>query len=314
MSPPEHSQGRPALPQRTADDVSIQVLGEVTAEQAGAVFSLAAAAGAADGAGPLSEEVLLHLRYGGDSQARNLLLYSGGQLAGYAHLAPPGPQVRSGELVIHPAQRERGLGRALLQELLALGGGAEVRLWAHGDLPAAGRLAAAAGLSRARALWQMRRPLAEPLPAPAYPAGVALRTFRPGQDEDAWLAVNARAFASHPEQGRWGRADLLRREQEPWFDPAGFFLAERNGRLAGFHWTKVHTPSVGEVYVVGVNPQEQGTGLGRALTLTGLHHLRERGLGEVMLYVDEGNSAAIRLYESLGFAHTGTDVMFQRPA
>jgi mycothiol synthase len=142
-----------------------------------------------------------------------------------------------------------------------------------------------------------------------------VRTFRVGQDEDAWGAVNHRAFAHHPEQGSWTRADLELREREPWFDPDGFFLAERHHGLAGFHWTKIHagqagSAAVGEVYVVGVDPAEQGSGLGRALTLIGLQYLRGRGLGEVMLYADESNAAAISLYESLGFAHTATDVMF----
>jgi mycothiol synthase len=301
------------------------VLGEVSTEAADAVLHLAAAATAADGTAPLSEQVLLHLRYGGDAAARNLLLYQAGNLAGYAHLDPPGPAAgRSGELVIHPASRQQGLGLALARALLAARDGTEIRVWAHGDLPAARRLAAASGFTRARALWQMRRPLAAPLPEPARPAGITFRTFAPGQDEEAWLSLNARAFASHPEQGGWTRADLDHREQEPWFDPAGFFLAERGPRLAGFHWTKVHAAAggqpdtaparaVGEVYVVGVDPDERGTGLGRALTLAGLHYLRERGLPEVMLYVDESNTAAIRLYGSLGFTHTGTDVMFRHP-
>ncbi len=294
--------------------------GEVSEAAADGALRLAAAAAATDGVGPLSEQVLLHLRYGGDPAARNLLLESAGELAGYAHLDPPGPAGRSGELVVHPAHRRRGLGLALAQAVLAARDGAEVRIWAHGDLPAARRLAALTGFTRARALWQMRRPLPGRLPEAAFPAGVTVRSFTPGADEEAWLALNARAFASHPEQGAWGRGDLDQREREEWFDPAGFFLAERVGRLAGFHWTKVHkagsagSGEVGEVYVVGVDPDERGTGLGRALTLAGLHHLRDLGLAEVMLYVDEANTPAIRLYESLGFTHTGTDVMFRHPA
>lgn len=294
--------------------------GEVTAAEADGVLRLADAAAATDGVGPLSEQVLLHLRYGGDPAARNLLLESAGELAGYAHLDPPGPAGRSGELVVHPGHRHRGLGLALARAVLAARDGAEVAIWAHGDLPAARRLAALAGFARARALWQMRRPLEGRLPDPVFPAGITVRSFIPGADEEAWLALNARAFASHPEQGAWARADLDHREREEWFDAAGFFLAERGSRLAGFHWTKVHkagsagSGEVGEVYVVGVDPDERGTGLGRALTLAGLHHLRERGLAEVMLYVDESNAPAIRLYESLGFAHTGTDVMFRHPA
>ena len=202
-------------------------------------------------------------------------------------------------------------------------------MWAHGDLPAARALAHRAGFARVRSLWRMRRPLADPLPDPVVPAGSHAAHVSVGADEAAWLDLNRKAFASHPEQGAWTAEDLSLREREPWFDPAGFFLAERDGKLAGFHWTKVHYQAatktrpgsarseghepIGEVYVVGVDPAAQGSGLGRALTLAGLRYLRSRGLPEVMLYVDEDNAPAIRLYESLGFAHQGTDVMFRHP-
>jgi mycothiol synthase len=274
-----------------------------------------------DEVSPLSEHVLLHLRYGGDRQARNVLLRTGGELTGYAHLDPTDPvEGPSGEMVIHPAYRGRGQGLMVVKALLAEADGHPLRLWAHGDAPAASALAAAAGFERIRALWQMRRSLRARLEEPSYPAGVSLRTFVVGQDEDAWVALNKRAFAHHPEQGTWTGEDLGLREREPWFDPAGFFLAERDGQLVGFHWTKIHggdTASthehdpIGEVYVVGVDPGQQGSGLGRALTLTGLRYLRSRGLASVMLYVDEDNTPAIRLYESLGFSHHSTDVMFR---
>jgi mycothiol synthase len=320
------------------------------------VLRLVTAAAAEDGVFPLSEHVMLHLRYGGpapgpeavvtapgDDGRRgtggspqgglDLVAADAGQITGYAHLDDDGASGASGELVIDPAHRGQGAGRALVAELAARAGDAPLRVWAHGDLPAAAALARAAGFGRVRALWQMRRSLREPLREPSVPRGISLRTFRPGRDEDEWLGVNARAFAGHPEQGRWTRPDLDLRVQEPWFDPAGFFLAERDGRLVGFHWTKVHGSGrpddggvpgpgpashppgsggeIGEVYVVGVDPTEQGTGLGKALTLIGLRYLRDdRGLSEVMLYVDEGNSAAIRMYESLGFTRYATDVMY----
>jgi len=300
------------------------VQGRISEPQTAEVLGLVAAATDEDGVSPLSEHVLLHLRYGGDPEARNLLLTEGGELAGYAHLDPTDPvEGPSGELVVHPAHRGHGLGLALTRALLAEAGPRPLRLWAHGDLPAAAALATAAGFERVRALWTMRRPLQTPLGTPELAEGITVRTFRVGHDEDAWIAINRRAFAGHPEQGAWTRADLDLREQEPWFDPDGFFLAEREGRLAGFHWTKVHGShpgapahgheAIGEVYVVGVDPAEQGTGLGRALTLIGLRYLRSRGLPEVMLYVDEANTAAIRLYESLGFTQWDTDVMFRHP-
>jgi mycothiol synthase len=291
----------------------------LTAVQADEVLALVEAARLADGVAPLSEHGMLHLRYDGTDGGRDFIVMTGGEIAGYAYLDPPsargdhrGEGEVTGELVIHPEHRRQGLGRALTGALADATCGHVLRLWAHGDLPAAAALARMAGFERFRALWQMRRSLGEPLAAPAIPAGRALRTFVPGQDEDEWLELNGRAFAKHPEQGGWTRHDLDLREQEPWFDPAGFFIAERDGRMTGFHWTKVHSPDLGEVYVVGVDPDEQGSGLGRALTLAGLRHLRDLGVDQAMLYVDEDNVPAIRMYEGLGFTRATVDAMYRR--
>jgi mycothiol synthase len=320
----------------------IRVSGQLARQEAAAVLDLVQHAADEDGVSPLSEHVMLHLRYGGDPRARNVLLWHDGKLAGYGHLDLTDPvEGPGGEMVIDPSARRQGLG-LMLGRALSEEGGAGLRLWAHGDLPAAARLASAAGFSRSRALWQMRRSLQAHVGKPQLADGITVRAFIVGQDEDAWVDLNQRAFARHPEQGAWTRADLDLREREPWFDPDGFFLAERDGHLAGFHWTKIHGGSseprqpaaeaaeavgpavtglavtghgheaIGEVYVVGVDPAERGSGLGRALTLIGLRYLRGRGLSQVMLYVDETNTAAIGLYESLGFTHWDTDVMFSR--
>ncbi|HTP16000.1 MAG TPA: mycothiol synthase [Streptosporangiaceae bacterium] len=329
--PPSPSRaGPPDLPAAVPHHVvagaaAIEVTERLDRRAISAVLELVRLATEEDGVSPLSEHVQLHLRYGGDPRARNLLLYAGRDLAGYAHLDPTDPVAGpSGELVIHPAHRGHGQGLALTEALAAEAGDRPLRLWAHGDLPAAARLAAAAGFRRTRALWQMRRSLQARIGKPRLADGLSLRTFVVGEDEDAWTQLNRKAFSRHPEQGAWTRADLELREREPWFDPAGFFLAERDGRLAGFHWTKIHGAGeepgsaahepIGEVYVVGVDPGERGTGLGRALTLAGLRYLRDRGLFQVMLYVDEANTPAIGLYESLGFTHWDTDVMFARPS
>ena len=300
----------------------------LTPDEVAAVRALVDEVAEQDGHLPFSEHVLLHLPLGGDEDVRHVLVESGRRLVGYAHLdvtdLVAGP---SGELAVRPADRRSGVGRRLVEELVrdgdAVPGDGPLRLWAHGEHPAAAALAGAMGFSRGRVLWQMRRPLTGELPPYALPDGVSLRSFEVGQDEQEWTGLNARAFADHPDQGRWGVEEVLLREKEPWFDPDGFLLAERDGRLVGFHWTKVHgsEPSpdpehphgpVGEVYVVGVGPSEQGLGLGRAVTLAGLHSLQRRGLDEVMLYVDEGNPVAIRVYEKLGFTRAATDVCWSR--
>jgi mycothiol synthase len=214
-----------------------------------------------------------------------------------------------------------------LRQLLDRAGDGPLSIWAHGDLPGSAELLAPHGFERARVLLQMRRDLVgvEGDPRPGLPDDVRVLPFRPGRDESAWLAVNAAAFAHHPEQGGWTADDLRLREAEEWFDPAGFLLAWRGdpddgGALLGFHWTKVHFPGdvgpepVGEVYVLGIAPEAQGLRLGRALTDLGLAHLRSRGLREVLLYVEEDNAAAVHLYEGRGFRRFSVDVLWRLPA
>lgn len=295
------------------------------------VLALAGAASDTDGAYPLSEHVVLHVRHGGEAPAVHLLApAAGGGLAGYAHVDTT-DQVdgASAELVVHPMHRRRGLGRALVDAAVRVAEEADprgrLRLWAHGDHPSANALALSSGFERARVLFQLRRSLFAEVPAPHLADGVRLRAFEPGRDERAWLAVNRRAFADHPDQGRWTATDLRLRMAEPWFDPAGFLLAERDGgeadgKLLGFHWTKVHGgdggehqhPAIGEIYVLGVDPDAHGLGLGTALSLAGLRYLRSRGLEQAMLYVDESNRTALALYTKIGFARWTTDVSFRR--
>ena len=280
------------------------------------VLALARIAGDADGADPLDEHVLLRLR-DPEAPAVHLTAHAAdGTLTGYAHLDTTDPAGIGVELVVHPTYRRQGTGRALARGVLA-GAVGPLRAWAHGDHPSAAALAVDLGFTRARVLWQLRRPLTGALVEPRLPDGVELRAFRPGEDDDAWLALNARAFAQHPEQGRWTPADLRVRLAEPWFDPAGFLLAVESatGRLLGFHWTKVHerpgSARIGEVYVLGVDPSAHGGGLGKALTSAGLAYLRDRRvLDRVMLYVDESNTSAVALYERLGFARWSAHVNY----
>jgi len=283
------------------------------------VLALLDAAAAADGVRPLSEDAQLRLQHRSPG-GHDVAIRGGDALAGYARLDDG-----AAELVVHPAARRRGVGARLLDRVLELAGDRELSIWAHGDLPGSAELLRSRGFDRARVLLQMRMPLdaVDADPRPDLPDGVQVAPFVPGRDEDAWLRVNARAFAWHPEQGRMTRADLELREAEPWFDPDGFLMAWRGdpadgGTLLGSHWTKVHPPgdaadhAVGEVYVLGVDPDAQGLRLGRALTDLGLAHLRARGLTEVLLYVEEDNAAAVRLYESRGFRRFAVDVAWRR--
>jgi mycothiol synthase len=256
---------------------------------------IASAAEATDGVAPLDEATWLTLRNRPD-QVRCWVRDDAFALLIRGELS----------VVVHPDARRRGVGGRLLAEVLADVGEGNLAAWLHGDHPAAHLLAERHGFDRVRELWVMRRPLSVPLPELTTPDGVILRGFRAG-DEDELIRVNSRAFVGHPEQGAMDAANLAERMAEPWFDPAGLIVAVTGDRMLGFHWTKVHSPSHGEVYVVAIDPEAQGRGLGRALTLAGLHHLAARGLDEVLLYVESDNAPAIAVYSRLGFTHSPAD-------
>jgi mycothiol synthase len=281
------------------------------------VRRIARASTAHDGAVTLNEQAVLQLKHRGLRDADLWLTLatadpSTGHAGGFA--------LRHGDildLAVHPEARRQGVGAALAAE--SLPAGRKVEAWSHGDHPAAARLAERFGVPRERELKIMRRSLSEPLEELTVPEGVRIRGFHPG-DEQGFLEVNASAFAHHPEQGHMTLEDFRERTSESWFDPEGLLLAvpaEEGGDqppLLGFHWTKVHLdeePPYGEVYVVAVNPKAAGRGLGTVLTNAGLHHLRDRGLGSVLLYVDGDNDPAIAVYHRQGFEVERTEVQYR---
>lgn len=278
------------------------------------VDTLVRAATAADGVAPLNEQSLLRLHDPAATGVLHVRAATESGLVGYAIAEGGGgdePTVL--EIVVAPGGRRSGIGRRLVSAVVDAAAGRDVCAWAHGDLPGSAAFADAAGFERVRTLLRMEAALGVPLDDPVAPDGVSFRTFRPGTDDAAWLALNARAFADHPEQGSMTQHDLDQRVASDWFDPAGFFVAERDGELLGFHWTKVTTNSaepIGEVYVVGVDPAAQGIGLGSALTRLGLVHLQRRGVRTVDLYVEGDNAPALTVYRRLGFADAARDVMY----
>jgi mycothiol synthase len=289
------------------------VTGQLGSAEVAAVQDLVSAAATHDGFTSLNEAGLLNLQHPHPGLLHVLARPDdeADELAGYAQL-DAGTAFSTGQLVVAPGRRRHGVGTALLHQLLGQTP-SRLQVWALGDTEGARALAARAGLVAVRELLVMTAPLDQPLRAPRLPAGTTVRAFVPGRDEQAWLTVNARAFASHPEQGAITADDLAQRMAEDWFDPAGFFLAERDGRLVGFHWTKQHPDGLGEVYVLGVDPDAGGRGLGGALLDTGLLHLRDRGNHTVELYVEGDHVRAVALYESRGFAAANRDVMYAQP-
>jgi mycothiol synthase len=256
--------------------------------------------------------------------SRGLVAVDGVDLVGYLRAAARSDDERSLDLglVVRPDHRDGEAPVRLLEAGIEYARSVDadaVSLWTFGADVHTDALAAAVGLGIQRELWQMRVPL--PLAGtPTWPDGIALRTFVPGEDDHAWLAVNNAAFAADPDQGGWTPTILAGRLAEPWFDADGFLIADDDGAIAGFCWTKMHPAeppheprALGEIYVIGVDPGHQGLGLGRSLVIAGLAYLHDERRIEVgMLYVDSINTAAVALYRALGFVTSRVDRSYGR--
>jgi mycothiol synthase len=299
----------------------LQHLNSLSKSQQDGVIQLINAATQQDGTPPISEHIVLHLRHGGDKSDSHLIIENESKVIGYAHIDATdlvaGPSV---ELVVHPEHRQSGYGKELLNKAKEICG-SQMRLWAHGDLSAAKKLAEENGFDRIRTVIQMRKDLAD---VHTHQHNFEIRTYLPGIDNDEWLALNNQAFGNHPDQGKWSNKDLETRLKESWFDPNGFFVAIEDSKMIGFTWTKIHGghshkhegdteqhdhDPIGEIYITAVS--KPGVGLGKVLTDTALAYLKRSGLTGAMLYVDSDNQRALHLYKSLGFVESAQDVMYR---
>lgn len=296
----------------------VEIISRLEGDHIDHLEELVAAAAAADGHEPLGEHKFLRIR-AGDDLALAFLAYEGERLVGYAHtlLYGSGPDRRlSCELVVHPDYRQEGTGRTLLERVLktaTAGGAGRLDVWAYNDSGASRRLMGALGLAPVRQLLHMHRHPGVPPHLPA-PEGATIRPFRPGEDDEAWLDLNNRIFAAHPENGLWTPDDLKSRVAQPWFEASDFLLLDVDGAMNGCCWLKVEDRgedgSVGEIYVIGAAPEVQGRGLGRYLLAQGLEHLSRRGVNHVAVYVDQSNEKAVALYWAFEFHHHHVDVLY----
>ena len=304
-------------------ELSVVDLGDLSDGDRAALTALLTRADAADGHPALPEPQLRDLTRLDAVRAaeRIVLARAEGGIAGCGVLSP----AKDGSTVVHVVvdPDARGIGSddvvsALIGRAVAEASpSAPVHLWAMQAGPEDDGSARAHGFAPERDVLQMR--VALPLAADVERATRSLvtRPFVPGRDEDAWLDTNNRAFAGHPEQGGWIVEDLRERMAADWVELEGFLVADDpdGPGLIGSCWTKVHrehSPVLGEIYVIAVDPRHHGQGWGRSLTVAGLESLWRRGIAVGMLYTDATNGAAISLYRSLGFTVDHVDRSYRR--
>ena len=249
-----------------------------------------------DGFPPLGETKFVD--FGEQGLGTGFIAEADGLLIGYAHLLHHGASdAWELEMAVHPEHRDIQTVEGLLKAARPHADG-RLLWWVFGS--EAISLAEQAGTEMLRELHKLRGALPPTEDVP-FPDWAEVRKFRPGIDDDAWLETNNAAFAGHLENGSWTADDLNERVGRDWFDAEGFRLAWADDRLAGFCWTKRHSAEVGEIYVIGVHPEYQARGLGRAIVVEAMHYLAGSGNKTCILYADTSNPSALELYRSLGF-------------
>jgi mycothiol synthase len=298
--------------------VEISTVDSLDLAQQENVLAIVHAAFHADDVEPLSEHVELHLKHGGDKPISHILAVKNNEIVGYGHLDQTdlleGP---SAELVVHPKERHQGIAKLILKTIETLAS-KNIRLWAHGNTSAAENFATKLGYQPIREISQMRLSLFDALADFEFNNNFTLTTYQGDEDNEDILKINKSAFRDLPDQAAWSLADLKLRLNESWFDPKGLAILRTKSNVpAGFCWTKVHGhhshghKPLGELYVLAIDPEFQGHGLGKQLTLWSVHHLRTLGLSEAMLYVDAKNEKAKKIYTELGFTNSGSDTLYK---
>lgn len=298
----------------------IEIVSQLEAQHLEQLPGLIHAATFADSHEPLGEHKFLRLQRG-DDLAAAVLSFDEDRLTGYAHTVTYGDgdtRRASCEFVVHPDHRRRGVGRLLLAQAIMHANSQnarELELWAYNDTVASRRIAAQFGFLPRRRLLHLHKHMDVPVTSAAR-EGATIRAFRPGDDDAAWLELNNRIFAGHPENGAWTLDDLHARMAQPWFDARDLLMLEAGGATVGFSWLKIEERPdegrVGEVYIIGTAPETRGRGLGRYLLGESMAHLARRKADVAAIYVEEANTAALALYESNGFHYHHVDVCYAR--
>jgi len=298
---------------------TIRVVSQLSADDLPLVRTLLDAARQRDGVEAIGEHKFLRVSSGQASGVKAILVSQDERLVGYANVErfpiKEGGRL-SAEMVVHPDARRQGTASRMLAAIVdeAMAQNVDrVDIWAYRQLPGTRELATKFGFEPSRTLLEICMPLPDAFEDAPLPADVTLRSFRPGQDDAEWLALNNLVFESHPEQGNWDAEDLAVRLKQPWFSAADFLVAAKPDRLVAYDWLKLDKATrVGEIYVIGVHPAERRRHFGRALTILGLEHMRQHGMDTASAYVDALNSSALSMYYSLGFALDHTDLCYSK--
>lgn len=298
--------------------VEISTVDSLTQDQQEQVFNIVKHATQVDLVNPLNEHAELHLKHGGDKPISHILATAEGKVVGYGHLDQTdlvsGP---AAEIVVDPEFRNQGIAKLILRKIEELSNPKPLRLWAHGNVPAAKQFTKNLNYEPIREIIQLKLSLLNVISDLNFANEYKVSTYQGDEDNETILQINKNSFSKLPDQAAWNSQDLKLRLNEHWFDPEGLLILRKDIAPVAFCWTKIHTHDeaehqpLGEIYVLAVLPEFQNRGLGKQLMFWGLQHLRKKGLSEAILYVDAKNLKAMKIYQEIGFVHSGSDTLYK---
>jgi GNAT superfamily N-acetyltransferase len=236
------------------------------------------------------------------------LIEEGGRAAGYAYVIVRDDGRRiEGTGYVHSDARGRGFGTRLLAAIaprtreLAHPEGAVLGTFVNHANESARRLLEDHGYAAEKLFWQMRIDLTGDLPAPEWPEGVTVRTFRPGADDRAVYTLVQEGFADNyrnmPSPFDEWRHTMLEGET---FDPALYFLAVAGGQIVAAALCPNYDHE-GWVRQLVVRRDWRRRGLAAALLRHAFAEFKRRGHTTAGLTVDSYNrTGAKSVYEAAG--------------
>ncbi len=233
-----------------------------------------------------------------------------GDIVGYMDIKP---ELTIGRVTldcwVHPEHRRRGLATKLLGCAIRRARELGARV-AHvnimEDNAVAESVLSRLGFECVRRFLKLRLDITDVRWSDINQAALGCRYLQRGE-EDKLTQIQNRAFA-----GTWGYnpntvEEITYRTNLSTYSPEDIVLTCEGDKVIGYCWTgiacKGGVPSErkGQIFMLGLDPDYRGKGMGKKILLAGLAHLKSRSLQVAELTVDSENKAACALYKSIGF-------------
>jgi mycothiol synthase len=225
------------------------------------------------------------------------------------------------DCLVHPEHRRKGLATELFHHASRRARELGARV-AHVNTPedniAARALLSKLGFRFARRFLNLTLELSEARLLDEEKVALPGRHLQRGEQAELTRIQN-RCFA-----GTWGYnpntlEEIVYRLKLTGSSPEDVILVCQGDRLAGYCWTLTSPgasaaagANVGRIYMLGVDPDYRGRGIGKRALLAGLAHLKSKGIQVVELTVDSENTAACALYKSGGFRISSTSAWYEK--